>query len=366
MKVALAWIDLDDPTDRVVALGVAGGLRRRGLEVVIVGPRRRLGSARREEVDGFSVFRVGHPLLEGVPFLADAWAAIELFWLNKCQRPHLWHCHIFGRRHRALSWAAGAGGWPLLASLHLVLPDYLPAAGGRRSLSALLRRAFHVTAASRASLDQARLLFPEIDDRCSVVWYGISSSDGALASSYPLPSRPYALCASRLAPYKGLDILLMAFARMRERRHDLQLVLCGRDQTRGGLSRFAGTLGLQDDVLFAGELPRPDVSRLLENCLFFAIPSRRENLPLALLEAMAAGKPAVAARVGGVPELVSHGQDGLLVEPGDVEGLADAMTALASNAELRENLGRRARQRCSIFDWDRAAQSYAELYAAAR
>lgn len=345
MKVALAWINRDDPTDRAVALGLERGLLAAGHRVVIVGPR-----------------RPPAPLARW-PLLADAWQALRLIRLQRRERFDLWHCHVFARSHRALRWAAALGRWKMLASLHLVLPDYLAAAGGERELRSLLSKAFHVTAVSHASLEQTRCLFPEIEKKSSVIYNGISLAEPEENFEEPLPASPYILCASRLAPYKGLDILLMALAQVRVWGHDVRLVLCGRDQMRGGLAQFARALKLEKEVVFAGSLSPARLRRFLDGCLFFALPSRRENFPLALLEAMAAGKPAVAASVGGVPEIVTHGGDGLLVPPGDVKALADAMASLCADAGLRERLGARARRRARAFDWGRAARDYAQRYA---
>ncbi len=361
MKVALAWFDLDDPTDRAVALGLGRELEALGHDVLIVGPRRRRRSARREWVAGMRVARVGHPIFEVCPPLADAVAALQLTGLWRRERPDVWHCHVFGRRHRALAWAAAAGRWPLLATLHLVLPDYLAAAGGKRGLGGLLRRAFHVTAVSRESLDRARKCFPEIGGRSSIVGNGIERRDPAPPGA-PVKGAPFILATSRLAPYKGLDVLLMAFAGLKERARGLKLVLAGRDQMRGGLGRFARALGLEGRVVFAGELDPPRVRSLLESCLLFVLPSRRENMPLALMEAMAAGKAVVASRVGGVPDVLRHRDNGLLVAAGDVASLSRAMEELAGDPDLRGSLGRRARESSRDFEWSRAAKTYVELY----
>lgn len=360
--VAFAWIDLDDPTDRAVVEGLARELGSLGHRVLAVGPRRRFSQQIREEREGFSVRYVGSPFLEFWPLLADAFAAVELLGLHFLrEKPDLWHCHVFARRHRALTWAAALGRWPLLASLHLVLPDYLASAGGRSGLGALLRRAFQVTAASKASLEDAVLLFPEIEKKASVIPNGISFSKPEAVAGAP-GAGSYILCASRLAPYKGLDILLMAFAQLKDKGHKLSLVLCGRDQMKGGLEKFSGALGLGKEVYFMGDLPHGQIRHLMEHCLFFALPSRRENVGLALLEAMAAGKPVVASAAGGVPEIVTDGEDGMLVPPGNVEALVKAMAALASDGGLRERLGRRAKERSRVYDWRRSALAYVQLY----
>jgi glycogen(starch) synthase len=107
------------------------------------------------------------------------------------------------------------------------------------------------------------------------------------------------------------------------------------------------------------------VDALMRRCLFFVLPSRRENLPLAVLEAMRAGKAVLASAAGGVGELVRNGIDGLTAEPGDVAGLARGIESLASRPALRRRLGRAARVRSLRFTWARAAADYARLYARA-
>ena len=101
------------------------------------------------------------------------------------------------------------------------------------------------------------------------------------------------------------------------------------------------------------------------DCAFFVLPSRRENLPLAVLEALAAGKAIVASAVGGVPELVRHGKEGLLFNPGDVAALARRMLTLLEDAPLRRRLERGARARSAAFSWRRAARAYLRLYRSA-
>lgn len=84
---------------------------------------------------------------------------------------------------------------------------------------------------------------------------------------------------------------------------------------------------------------------------------------MALLEAMAAGKAVVATRVGGVPELIRGGREGLLVQAGDAEGLARALRRLLRSDGLRRRLGEAARKRAGRFTWERAAADYLGLYA---
>lgn len=353
LNIALAWLDLDDPTDRAIALGLAARLRERGHSVTLVGPRRRRSARRLDSASGFRVVRVGRP-----PDGDGRDAQRELLALQRRAGFDVWHAIAFGRGHRALAAAARRGRFKLLVTLQLVLDDYLPAAPG---LERLLRSAYHVSAESAYGLARARAAFPFLSGRGSVV--PNAPADPEPGPGAGAPRGPFALCASRLAPYKGLDVLLMAFAALRARGSRLRLVLCGRDQLRGGLRRFARTLGLGGAVVFAGALERARLGAWLRRCRLFLLPSRRDNLPLALLEAMAAGRPIVATRAGGVGEAVRHRREALLVKPGDARGLASAIDALDRDAALRRRLGAAARRRSRRFSWERSARRYEELYA---
>ena len=309
VRVGLAWIDDRDPTDLAVASGLRRALAALGHEALVVGPRSPQA---------------------GSPGALARWA--------ERRGVDVWHLHVFGRSHRLFARAVEGDGRPLVSTLHLILPDYLEHAGGRALLGRLLRRSSAVTAVSRASLAQARVFFPATGGRLAVVPNG--AGEAAPAAGVDVP-RPYVLCPARLAPYKGQDALLMAFALARERFPGLRLALCGRDQLGGRLRAFARRLGLGESVVFLGQRSPGQVARLRRRAAFVALPSRRENFPLALLEAMRDGKAAVATRTGGVPEMARHGREALLVAPGDAAGLADALARLAGDGACAGGSARR-------------------------
>jgi glycosyltransferase involved in cell wall biosynthesis len=118
---------------------------------------------------------------------------------------------------------------------------------------------------------------------------------------------------------------------------------------------------LADTVEFVGY--QPDVGEVLRRADVVMLLSRREGLPMALLEAMAAGVPVVATRVGGVPEVVTHGLTGLLVEPGCPDQAATAVARLIVDGQLAHRLGRAGRQHVtSRFSLERVAAQYVQLY----
>lgn len=353
MRIALAWIDLADPTDRAVAGSLAQELFRLGHRVCLVGPRRRSGEVFRAVHNGIPIYRVGGS--------SEELAVRQLLSIDVREGIDVWHCHVFGRSHRALARAARQAGWPMLVTLHLILEDYLPFLGGKAGLRSLLAAACHVTAVSRAARKEFLASFPEWRRRSSVVHNGPRPPAAAPARPRGVP-RPYILCVARLAPYKGQDLLLMAWSRISEDCPGWSLVLCGRDQTRGGLRRLARALGVQDSVILTGDLAPRQVDGLLRDCEFFVLPSRRENFPLAVLEAMRAGKAVIASAAGGTGEMLRHGVDGLLAPPCDVEALSRLMLGLSRDAPLRRRLGRRALDASRRFSWRRAAAAFVRLY----
>src|SRR5262249_55707283 len=122
----------------------------------------------------------------------------------------------------------------------------------------------------------------------------------------------------RLTEIKRQDVLIRAFARVAARHPESRVLLVGDGPLRAVLEALAAPLGVGDRVTFAGYRDRPE--RFLRLMDVFALTSRSEGMPLAILEAWAAGLPVVASRVGGIPEVVADGRTGLLFPAGDDAG----------------------------------------------
>jgi glycosyltransferase involved in cell wall biosynthesis len=143
-----------------------------------------------------------------------------------------------------------------------------------------------------------------------------------------------------LTPHKGHAVLLEAAGRVPGAR----VVLVGDGPQREPLAALAGRLGIRDRVVFAGR--RDSVWPCLRAVDVAALAStEREGLGIALIEAMAACRPVVASRLGGIPEVVEDGRTGLLVDPGDAAALAAALQELAADAERRRRMGEEGRRR---------------------
>ncbi len=148
-----------------------------------------------------------------------------------------------------------------------------------------------------------------------------------------------------MEPKKGLRVLLEAVAQLRKQSAapGCQLLIVGDGPAYGSLRERAERMGLAPWVVFAGM--RRDIPSLLPLMDVFVLPSLYEGFGIAILEAMASGRPVVATAVGGIPEVVVHGETGLLVPPGDPVALADALHELLTHPERARALGARGQER---------------------
>lgn len=169
-----------------------------------------------------------------------------------------------------------------------------------------------------------------------------------------------------LGETKRPEDLLVAYSALPshlQSRFPLTLVGDGEPARRNLLTQLARCLGIAERVHFAGPLRHAQGQRLLAQADLYALTSRAEGMPIALLEAMAAGTAAVATRVGAVPDVAEHGREAMLVEPHDVSGLAQAMKTLLESPDTRAALGHAAADRVRReFSPERFRTRLAELW----
>jgi glycosyltransferase involved in cell wall biosynthesis len=216
-----------------------------------------------------------------------------------------------------------------------------------------------VAACSQTVLAQARRLAPEITARSSVIRNGV---DVAAAPGEP-PRAPRLLCLGRLLPAKGFDLALTALATLLGRFPALRLTIAGDGTARRELEQQAAALGVEGAVDFLGWVDPDRVPQLIGASSIVLMPSRREGLGLAAVQAASMARPIVATRVGGLPEVVVHDQSGMLVDADDARGLAEAIAFLLEHPDEAARMGRRARRRVrETFRFDRYADAYDALY----
>ncbi|MGB3761159.1 MAG: glycosyltransferase family 4 protein [Rivularia sp. (in: cyanobacteria)] len=152
----------------------------------------------------------------------------------------------------------------------------------------------------------------------------------------------------RVGARKGTFDLIKAFAQIPDT-SKFELIIAG-DGDIEEARNLAKSLNLEDKVQFLGWIDSQTRDKLLANIDVFVLPSYNEGLPMALLEAMGWGLPVIVTPVGGIPELITSTENGLLVNPGDVQKLSEAMQQLIENESLRISLGNAARETVTPFD----------------
>ena len=198
---------------------------------------------------------------------------------------------------------------------------------------------------------------PQLRNRTVVIRNGI-----------PIPSRPRRtawkydiIFVGRLTAAKGLDILLRAISELKPNALVKRVAIVGQGPLLPFLTAEARRLEIDDIVHFLGA--RDDVNELLTQSEVFILPSRWEGLPLSLLEAMASGLPVIATNVGGIPEVIVDGVNGILVPPSSTGSLAEAIARLLSNRRLALNLGQRARRHIEQhYSLESYSENVLELY----
>jgi glycosyltransferase involved in cell wall biosynthesis len=296
-------------------------------------------------------------LRQPVSPLHDARALAELRSIARRFRPHLVHTHtakagFLGRQATLLALRPSP---VLVHTFHgHVLEGYFGSAKTRLYLSmerTLGRRTDRLIGVSRQTVEDLVRLGVAPREKFSVIPVGLelepfaSLEQGAgaeLRTELGLADEEVLLAfVGRIVPIKRLDLLLRAFARAHARGAHAHLAIVGDGETRGDFERLAGDLGVGSAVSFLGY--RRDLPRIAAAADAAVLSSDNEGTPVWLIEAAAAGKPAIATDVGGTPEVVAP-ETGVVVPPDDEVALAAAICRLAGDPELRRRMGGRARE----------------------
>jgi colanic acid/amylovoran biosynthesis glycosyltransferase len=215
----------------------------------------------------------------------------------------------------------------------------------------------------------AEVCGPAAAAKVHVIRCGVDS-----AAFAPAPRRdrgvPTFACVASLREYKGHAVLLDAVRLLRERGKSVRAVLVGDGELRGALEARIARYGLADAVELRGALPHEQIAGVLADATAMVLPSvtsrdgQMEGIPVALMEAMAAGVPVISTRLSGIPELVRDGETGLLVPERDPAALAAAMERIARDPALAARVAGEARRTVrERFDRRRNVARLAELFA---
>ena len=164
--------------------------------------------------------------------------------------------------------------------------------------------------------------------------------------------------------YKGLDVLLGSMEIALRKREDLRLLVVGDGELREEYQKMAAELGISPKILFLGDVPDAELPEYYAASDVAVLPSKdqSEGFGLTILEANATGKPVVASNVGGIPSVVRHGYNGLLVPPNHTSELAEAILFLSENREAAAAMGRNGRKVAEAHDWKRTAALTENVY----
>jgi len=337
------------------------------------------GCVHDEDHDGLHVLRVDPFALRTTGLVSWVYAFNLLMVvkaLERAPRPHIIHVH---------DWLGAPAGValkhllrvPLVATIHAT--EY---GRSRGSIVTPMQRQIHywewrlayeawrVFVCSEAMREEVREAFSLPPDKTFVLPNGIDveefdacAPEPGERARYALPWEKIVLFAGRHVHDKGVDVLLEAARIILSRRSDVKFVVAGDGPLRMPLMERARHYGIWDKVYFTGRLSDEELFRAYKLADVVAIPSRYEPFGIVTLEAMAAAKPVVASRVGGLREIVVDGETGILVPPDDPYALAAAIERLLDNPELAAEMGRRGRQRVEeLYRWDKIVNHLLAAY----
>ncbi len=296
--------------------------------------------------------------------------AFELAQVLRERQPDVLHLHFPNPSCFAVLASPAARRLPWIVHWHADVPPDSPEWRLRTAYrvyrpfeQATLARARAIVATSQAYLD-ASVALASWHAKTSVIPLGIAPCDAPTArvDLWPAHAGLRLLGVGRLSRYKGFSVLIEALARIA----DASLLLIGHGECERELRALATARGLADRIVFAGELDDGMLAAAYASADAFILPSldRSEAFGLVLLEAMRAGLPIIASAIAGsgVGSVVADNETGLLVTPGDVQELAQAIDRLR-DADLRRRLGEAGRQRWSaLFSLDNSASQVRQLY----
>ena len=167
---------------------------------------------------------------------------------------------------------------------------------------------------------------------------------------------PTILYLGRLKRYKGVDLILRAVARLREKGTPVRLLIAGQGDYEGRLQDLQSRLGIGDMGRFLGYVPEEEKIRLLQQSWIHVLTSPKEGWGISILEAAACGTPTIASNSPGLRDAVLDGETGLLVPHGDVHALSEALSGLLKNAQARREMGVAARIFAEDFTWEVSAR----------
>jgi glycosyltransferase involved in cell wall biosynthesis len=315
---------------------------------------------------------VEHKARYGPQFKPEQRARNALFFADYFVRRGIAHFHVHFARHAAHTALFLKAISKIGFSFTAHAQDFMVDVGSDELLCEMCREAAFVVAVSDYSRDLLVQKCPDAAGKIHRVYNGINLRNLKSAPPGSLNMRPRILSVGRLIEFKGFRDLIAANAELKKRGIEFECEIIGEGPLREELQNAIAVAGLDGIVRLLGALSQEDVLRRVGDCDVFTLASIVDNkgasdiLPTVILEAMAAARPVVSTRLAGIPEMVRHDESGLLVAPGDVVALADALESLLCDPQLRERFGAAGRRVVEDkFDVDKNAAHLLQLFESA-
>jgi glycosyltransferase involved in cell wall biosynthesis len=233
-------------------------------------------------------------------------------------------------------------GLPLITSVHGadIVVSGVPYPYYSWAFEYLLSMSERIVAPSRAFQRNFIRVFPSLEQKTTWIHSGIDLTQvqNCCPASNESNETPYLLCVSAYKEQKAIDVLIHAFKTIHRADSSVKLVIVGAGELLTAMRELAARLDVQDYIEFRGPTAKAEVLRLLRGCKLFVLPSRFETFGIVILEAMACKKPIVATRVGGIPEIIESGKNGLLVDADNPEALAEGVITILRDPKLQDKI----------------------------
>jgi len=353
MKIlAVNWRDIKNPEAGGAEIHLHEILRRlaaKGHEITLISSKYK-GCKTQENIDGIKIVRVGNKYLFNFAFL---W-----YYLVKLRKSNfdviiddvskIPLCIPYYVKKPAIAIVHHIHGRSLFRELPFPIALYVYTM--ERLLIPIFYRDTVIVTVSESTKEELTKMGIQ-SDNIYVIYNGIGNSLFPDKKS----NIPTVIYFGRVKKYKRIDNLIRAFKYVKERIPNAKLIVAGKGDNYKELKSLANHLKL-DSAEFIGEVSEEEKIKLLQRAWVFVTTSEKEGWGLSVIEANACGTPAVAYDVPGLRDSIRHGYNGLLVEDGNIKALADIITHLLENNNLREKLSRNAVKWAKRFSWDRSAK----------
>jgi glycosyltransferase involved in cell wall biosynthesis len=223
-----------------------------------------------------------------------------------------------------------------------------------------------IIAVSARTRDECKTEYRIPAEKMSVIHNGVDLEEfnpqidrTRIRNRLSLGNQPIILTVGASTIRKGIPYLLRSMASVAGKIRDAKLIVVGSMKYRRQMELLTNELGIQHNVIFPEQVERAELPFYYSACDVVAVPSISEGFPMVVLEAMASGKPVVASRVGGIPEAIQTGINGILFEPGNIPQMTHALLRLLEDDLLRKRMCLNARQIAeSRYDWKQVALQY--------